>query len=325
MNNDTNTNEEIETLTDTTPVTPPPASTTPVEPVTVTPTPTEPVTPVTPPPVVNPTPVVPPVAPVQNTVVEPQTTGSITINGETVNTTSTDTTKTEEKKPFNVKIIIYPVVILILAGVFIFLLINKNKNDPAPVPNKTPTPTAIPSNVTPLENITITGTGCFNSDCSVSIGSVDNSIDYKLDAKNIELFRALSDYEDYVSVNVYYVQQGENKVITDYKILLKSTGEDLGSMTTEDELRRKIGLFPAGTYTESLTLTEIGSDGIGSNDEGEYTFKEYTFTDSNNKEYEMKYKNPDDSLKLTEGSKYTVAFEVIKDEFGYEYYITSIK
>lgn len=44
-----------------------------------------------------------------------------------------------------------------------------------------------------------------------------------------------------------------------------------------------------------------------------------------NIEYEMKYKNDNGSLKLTEGKQYTVTFEVSEGTFGYDFTIKSIK
>ena len=358
MNNESNTNnnEEIETLAGTTPtvetpqapvpVTPTPeapqAPTTPVAPA-VAPQPVEapvapPVapTPVTPPveaPVQTPPPVAPAVQPAvaQPTVAPVQSnTGSITINGETVATETPNTeVKQEEKKPFDKKIIIYPVVILLLAGGFIYLLLNKNKDTSTTTPTPTPTITATPEPLSGdkilLENAKITGYQCLNSVCSVSIGDEEESSEYDLKITNSELFKALSDYNDYININVYYISSGDKNTIVDYKLFLKSSNEDISSITKEEELREKIGLFSTGTHVESLTLTKIGSEGFGSNDDGEYTYREYTFTDAKNIKYEMKYKNPDSSLKLTEGNKYTVGFEVVKDDFGYNYNISSIK
>ena len=39
----------------------------------------------------------------------------------------------------------------------------------------------------------------------------------------------------------------------------------------------------------------------------------------------MKYRNPDNSLNLTEGNNYTVTFEVVEGTFDHEFNIKSIK
>lgn len=176
-----------------------------------------------------------------------------------------------------------------------------------------------------VENVSVGGYSCFNSKCNVTIDdSNNNSSDYVLSINNSDLFNTLGDYKDYIKLNIYYTQKGNEKTIVDYKIYLKSNNEEISSVKTENELRDKIGLYSIGTHTDSFTLTEIGTTGFGFKDDKSYTYTSYTFVDSKNIEYEMKYINDDDTLNLIEGNKYTVTFEVTEDTFSYEYTIRSI-
>ena len=182
------------------------------------------------------------------------------------------------------------------------------------------------TNGTLLENVSVNGYGCMGSKCNVTIETSDGSSeDYVLGISNSDFFNKLGDYKDYIKLNIYYNKKGSSKTIVDYKIYLKSTNEDISSATTESELREKIGLYSLGTHTETMTLKEIGTTGLGFVDDESYTYTEYTFVDSKNIEYEMKYKNDNGSSNLTEGKQYTVTFEVSEGTFDYDYYIQSIK
>lgn len=176
-----------------------------------------------------------------------------------------------------------------------------------------------------VENVSVGGYSCFNSKCNVTINdSNNNRSDYVLSINNSDLFNTLGDYKDYIKLNIYYTQIGNEKTIVDYKIYLKSNNEEISSVKTENELRDKIGLYSIGTHTDSFTLTEIGTTGFGFKDDKSYTYTSYTFVDNKNIEYEMKYINDNDTLNLVEGNKYTVTFEVAEDTFGYEFTIKSI-
>ncbi len=176
-----------------------------------------------------------------------------------------------------------------------------------------------------LENVTVNGYSCLNSKCTISIeDSKGTTTDYIMNS-NDELFKALNDYKDYIKVNIYYTSNGSEKTISSYKIYLKSNNEDISSIKTEDELRSKIGLYSLGTHTDTFTLKEIGTTGFGLSSDASYNYTSYTFVDSKNIEYEMKYINSNGTLKLTEGNKYTVTFEVVEGTFDYEFNIKSVK
>ena len=182
------------------------------------------------------------------------------------------------------------------------------------------------TNGTLLEDVSVSGYGCFGSKCNVTIdNSNGDSEDYNLGISNSDFFNKLGDYKDYVKLDIYYNKKGNSKTIVGYKIYLKSNNEDISSISTESELRDKIGLFSVGAHTENMTLKEIGSTGFGFEDDESYTYTEYTFVDSKNIEYEMKYKGDDGTLNLTEGSKYDVTFDVVEGTFEYEFIIKSIK
>lgn len=52
---------------------------------------------------------------------------------------------------------------------------------------------------------------------------------------------------------------------------------------------------------EICLILIIGTTGFGFSDDESYTYIEYTFVDSKNIEYEMKYRNDNGSSNLTEG------------------------
>lgn len=144
-------------------------------------------------------------------------------------------------------------------------------------------------------------------------------------SKNLHItIQNLNLSEDYIKLNIYYNNKGNVKTIVGYKIFLKSNNEDISNISTENELRNKIGLYSLGMHTETLTLRKIGVTGYGFADNESYIYTVYTFVDSKNIEYEMNYKNNSDSSNLVEGKKYRVTFEVSKGTFEYEYNIKSI-
>ena len=273
---------------------------------------------------INNEPVASVVTPEINNQAQNQTTGvqqSITIGDSKVVPSGDASDGTiKQKSGSSSKLPILLLIIVVLAGVFVWVL-KKNK-----APTAAPTPAPSP---TLAENVNITGHACIMADtiskCTISIGDGENPDQYTLGVQNREVFLALSDYKDYVKVNIYYTQSGQEKNIVDYKIFLKSTNEDISSITTVSELRTKIGLYNEGEYSETLTLLEIGTPGVGANGDETYTYNNYVFKDSNNNTYEMKYNNPPSNLKLVEGNQYTVNFEVLKEETTYNFNIKGIK
>lgn len=174
-----------------------------------------------------------------------------------------------------------------------------------------------------LEDASLGGYSCIGTSCTMQIeDSNGNLVEY--DFNNDDLFIKLSDYEDYVKVNIYYTESNDNRSIVDYKIFNKSTGEDISSVSDESELREKLGLYSLGEHTEILTLKSIGANGVGMDQNESYAYTEYVFTD-NNTEYNMKYISKNGILlTLTEGTKYNVTFIVQEGLDGYEYIIDSI-
>ena len=175
------------------------------------------------------------------------------------------------------------------------------------------------------ENVVIKDYVCIQSNCNISVEDASGTIDYKFDAENADLFDLLKDYSDYIKVNIYYTQENDSRTIVDYKIYLKSNNEDISDVKTEEDLRAKIGLYTTGVYTETFTLSEIGTTGFGFDDDKSYTFSNYTFVDDNNNKYEMKYMDSNGKINLVKGKKYNVTFEVAAGVFEYEFNIKSVK
>lgn len=175
-----------------------------------------------------------------------------------------------------------------------------------------------------VEDVNIGGYSCFGSNCNFSINKSNNLTEYVFKANNIDLFKLLNDYTDYIKVDIYYIEKDNKKTIVNYKIFLKSNNEELTNIKNEKELRTKIGLYTIGTYTDSFTLTKIGMMGAGFKDNTSYTYTDYTFVDSKNNEYEMTYIHSSDNINLVEGNKYNITFEVVEDTFGYGFYIKSV-
>ena len=140
-----------------------------------------------------------------------------------------------------------------------------------------------------------------------------------------DYIKVLSNYKDYIKLNIYYAKKGSEITIADYKIFIRSNNKDISSVSTEDQLRDKIGLYSVGTHTDSFTLTEIGTVGFASQGNQSYTYRNYKFVNEKNTTFQMKYINDNGSLGLVQGNKYTVTFEVTKSNFGYDFVIKSIK
>ncbi|MGN1370737.1 MAG: hypothetical protein ACI4XM_00440 [Candidatus Coprovivens sp.] len=175
------------------------------------------------------------------------------------------------------------------------------------------------------EDVNIIGYTCILSNCTISIGEIGNTLEYKLKVNNADLFKELNNYSDYIRIDVYYTQKGDVRTITDFKIYLKINNEEISNSSSVNELRTKIGLYLAGTHSDSLTLKKIGSTGIGYDGDYSYTYTEFLFVSSKNIEYKMKYINYNNSLILVEGNTYNVTFEVIEEDLEYDFYIKEIK
>lgn len=181
------------------------------------------------------------------------------------------------------------------------------------------------TNSTLVENVNITGYSCVGKKCTISVSENNEDVDYNLKTNNDDLLRVLNDYKDYINVNIYYSQSGENKFIVDFKIYSKSNNEEIDNTITENELREKLGLYSEGTHTESLTLVRIGNLGAGYSQGETYSYITYTFKNKLNTEYEMDQKNPSNPNNLIVGNDYKVTFEVKKGAFDYEFNIIKIE
>ncbi len=187
-----------------------------------------------------------------------------------------------------------------------------------------------------LEDAKFNGYGCLNSKCTLSVDDGNDFVEYEYTKKkgskdDEDILLAIDDYEEYVKVNIYYIEKGNTKTIVDYKIISKNTGEELKNIKTEEELRNALGLFPVGVNNSNLTLLEIGEveEWFSVDDDDNstsYTLIEYKFADSNDITYTMQYKNPTEEAKnLVVGNVYSVEFEVVNEISSYEYNIISIK
>lgn len=174
-----------------------------------------------------------------------------------------------------------------------------------------------------LEDAKLGGSMCMFTDCTFNIGKDE----YICNGDKSEVLRLFKDYQEYIKLDIYYTQSGEERTIVDFKAVIKSTNEDVSKVKNENELRSKLGMFTEGSHTEILTLKDIGLVGAGYANGKNYKYIEYVFTDSKNNEYEMEYRyeTNEESLKLKEGKKYTVTFEVEDSVFGYEYIIKKVK
>lgn len=160
-----------------------------------------------------------------------------------------------------------------------------------------------------IENVKVNGYGCLGSLCSLSIGNES----YSYNSNSFKILNIFNDYDEYVSLNLYYTQKDDTKTIVGYKLFLKSNNEDItNEIKSENDLRVKLGLYTAGIHTETLTFEEIsfGDD--------------YGFVDKNGTKLNMNYENAPSNLNLVEGKEYNITFEVAKKYFGYEYFIKSI-
>lgn len=176
------------------------------------------------------------------------------------------------------------------------------------------------------EDVSVQWYSCFNSKWSISIeDKTGNTTNYILENSKSDYIKVLSNYKDYIKLNIYYAKKGSEITIVDYKIFIRSNNKDISSVSTEDQLRDKIELYSVVTHTDSFTLTEIGTVGFASQGNQSYTYRNYKFVNEKNTTFQMKYINDNGSLGFVLGNKYTVTFEVTKSNFGYDFVIKSIK
>ncbi len=212
---------------------------------------------------------------------------------------------TVNKSSSNGNIIIVIIVILVIGIVGVNVFINKLSNTGNEV----------------IEDADYDSFGCIGSSCSMTFSNEGNSKKYKIDEKYYDMIVLLKRYNKYIKLNLYH----NNKKITDYKIILRSNGNEIDKVSNEEELRKAIGLYGIGTYTDTFSLKSIGNNSFYFGDDGSYTFDNYIFVDKNGNECEMKYINTNGSLSLNIGNSYTITFEVKKNSADiYEYIIKNV-
>ena len=258
--------------------------------------------------------------PAVETPVEPQANVSTAVENAV-------TSETNKKKSNNkvIAIIILLIGALLVVVGFVLNGSTESNNNETDKPVEQPTN----NNGTLIEDVRISGHMCMGESCTFSVILKDevDYVEYAYNGPNVELVKSLSDYDEYVKVNIYVTGEGENAAIVNYELFNKSTNEKIEGVTTEAELRTVLGMYNVGTHTAEFTMVEIGSVGFGFGDNDEsYTYRNYTLADAKGYEYEMKYINPGKELdSLVEGNKYTVTFEVTEGTFDYEYTIKEIK
>lgn len=174
-------------------------------------------------------------------------------------------------------------------------------------------------NAKSIENVVLNNYGCFGNKCTITISGVD----YIDESNTSEYLDLLSTYSDKFVITLYYNESDNKNYITQYKIVIKSTNEDISNIKDLSEIKSKIGLPGLGSNTLSMTLKEIGTPGVGVSGGVQYSYSNFVFV-NNNTEYKMKYKNPPKDLNLVVNNTYNVTFEVTQGYWGDEYIITNI-
>jgi len=235
--------------------------------------------------------------------------------------------KNETKK----KNIILPLIIIILGvGLLIFGAFNYFTGSKSNDKDFSEKKSKHSGNEVLLEDVTVTGYMGIGDDYTFYVTKDEEEKEYKLDYGSRDIFVALNDYSENVKVDIYYVEEKENRVITKYVIYSRETNEDISDVKTVPELRTKLGLYNEGTYTEDLTLSDdVPLISFGSDEEGNnYTSYEYIFLKEDGSVLSLMYvvyegeELPSDLF--VKDQKYSVTFEVTEGVFDYEYKITNI-
>ncbi len=178
------------------------------------------------------------------------------------------------------------------------------------------------SNEKVIKNANINGRGCFGDICTIDIDDVN----YALPESDIaEIIKSFYDYNSYIDVDIYYKVQNKERIITGYKIRLKSNNKDISSVKTENELRKELGLLELGTHTEKLTYVNEEFSRFTPTEDGTYIPAEdvriFNFQDDKGDvitlQYviEPPYTYNELPFALSPNNKYTVTFEVQKKSF----------
>ena len=249
-------------------------------------------------PVVLVEPVVQPVQPVQS--VQPQSNVGLNRN-----------INSENEKSNNNKIVAIILAIIVLTALFFIVKSFTSKGDDITEYDET--------NSTLVEDVAVSDYVCLSSNCTISIKYSDNEITkYEIKVKNIELLKSLDKYENDVKLNIYYINKEDKKVLVNYKLYLKSTGEDISGVKDENELREKLGLYTLGEHTDTFTYFKQSSPIIGIDGDNNNI---YIFIDDKGDDYHMRYSGV---LDLQLGDTYEVTFEVVEGSMEYEYFIKSV-
>ena len=197
---------------------------------------------------------------------------------------------------------------------------NKENNNSGSKENNTPVST---KDSKLLEDVKFVGSTCMNKNCTVSTMENNKMVEYDLDVKNKDLLPALMNYSKYIKLDIYYVDGTKNRTIVDYKLYLKDTNEDItNSVTNEDKLREKIGLYTKGKHTDTFTIND-DMPGSGYENGKSYSYTIYKVVNSKGDEYKMR--SVDNKVVLEIGKKYSITFEMVEDGFGYDCDIISAK
>lgn len=180
------------------------------------------------------------------------------------------------------------------------------------------------SNATLLEKVTINGYSGGSGKYSIYVGEEI----YNCTADNPEALAATTEYEE-IYVNIYYVENNNEKNIVNYELYNSQTNEEIKNIVDEDSLRKALGYHPEGSYEEILTLIKIDDYTVTNFDaETSYTYYYYVFETEKGKQIEFEYENENTEDKtniLMVNQPYKVKFNVEKDFFDYEYTITNIE
>lgn len=185
--------------------------------------------------------------------------------------------------------------------------ININSTSPTTPTNPNPPSTG---ETLLYEDVQFNGYSCLSNLCNFIVmnnGEIDT---YRYDITEHPIFKIFYDYSDSLTINIYYIQTDTEKVITDYDVYIKSTGESLKSVETEEEFMEKMGLYDLGTHTDTLTYIE-------------YDWPDFIFTNQKGTKLKMSY-NEEESNNLITGTQYIVTFNVEEGILDYDYNITSI-
>ena len=85
-----------------------------------------------------------------------------------------------------------------------------------------------------MEDAKYVSSMCIGSSCSIVFDNNGNSETYKLDEKYYDTIVLLEKYDKYIKLNLYH----NKKNITDYKIILRSNGNEIDKASNEEELRK---------------------------------------------------------------------------------------